>query len=149
MKEETRGVAAEKLVLQMVETMHAFRLAAERKLKAYNIELSPEQFKTLMALHHHKGISMSELADRSCRDKTTVTRMIDGLEKLNLVLRVTSETDRRQIKLYLTAAGKTQVKEVRRMQPDLRDVVAGTATIKELRATRKTLEAIMRALRDS
>jgi DNA-binding MarR family transcriptional regulator len=149
MRKEEKSNPGEQLLKQLFETMHTFRLAADRKLKAHNIGLSPEQFKTLVEIHHHEGIIMSDLALCSFRDKTTVTRMIDGLERLNLVVRVPSESDRRQIRLYLTAAGKKTVEKVKSLNPNLGERIEQAITKAELKTVYKTLEKIKAALEKS
>ena len=48
------------------------------------------------------GKSQQELCNATFRDKPSITRLIDNLEKLSLVKRVSDEKDRRINKVYLT-----------------------------------------------
>ncbi len=144
--EKTR--AAESFIQQLFETSHQFRLAADAKLKTSKIDLSAEQVRTLFALRNREGICMGELASLATRDKTTVTRMIDGLERLSLVVRVPSETDRRQMRLYLTTAGKGFVTKVKNMRPNLGSIISEALTPKELESARQALASIAAALKD-
>ena len=47
-------------------------------------------------------MSQQELCNATFRDKPSITRLVDNLEKLNLVKRVASENDRRINMIYLT-----------------------------------------------
>jgi len=75
-------------------------------------EVTGEQWQILTRLWQEDGQSQQQLADCACKDKTSVTRLIDGLEKRNLVLRVADQTDRRNNLIYLTNKGKTLRKEL-------------------------------------
>jgi DNA-binding MarR family transcriptional regulator len=48
------------------------------------------------------GKSQQELCNATFRDKPSITRLVDNLEKLQLVKRVPSENDRRINLIYLT-----------------------------------------------
>jgi len=51
-------------------------------------------------------LSQQELCNRSFRDKPSITRLVDNLERQRLVRRVSSRTDRRMNMIHLTEAGR-------------------------------------------
>ena len=53
-----------------------------------------------------EGINQQELSNFSDRDKTSITRLIDSLEKKNIVVRVPDRSDRRNKLIYLTKKGR-------------------------------------------
>jgi DNA-binding MarR family transcriptional regulator len=69
-------------------------------LKPYNI--APEQFATMLLLKDNNAITLTEIANILYKDKTTVTRMIDSLEKKELVIRNRVKSDRRAFSVELT-----------------------------------------------
>lgn len=69
-------------------------------------DVTCEQWVLLANLWQSNGQSQQELAGTSCKGKTSVTRLIDGLEKRNLVVRTPDKVDRRQKFIYLTNKGK-------------------------------------------
>ena len=69
-------------------------------------DVTCEQWAVLMNLCSKNGQSQKELASVSCKDKTSITRLIDGLEKRNLVVRIPDKKDGRQKLIYLTNKGK-------------------------------------------
>jgi DNA-binding MarR family transcriptional regulator len=69
-------------------------------------DITCEQWGVLVNLWRNNGQSQQELAGTTCKDKTSMTRLIDGLERRNLVVRTPDKVDRRQKLIYLTNNGK-------------------------------------------
>lgn len=74
----------------------------QKKFNSSGINLTIEQWSVLYQLWKHEGISQQELGNATFRDKPSITRLVDNLEKLQLVKRVASPTDRRINLIYLT-----------------------------------------------
>lgn len=74
----------------------------QKKFNAAGLNLTIEQWSVLYHLWKQEGISQQELCNATFRDKPSITRLVDNLEKLNLVKRVPSENDRRINLVYLT-----------------------------------------------
>jgi len=74
----------------------------QKKFNSANLNLTIEQWSVLYHLWKQDGISQQELCNASFRDKPSITRLVDNLEKLQLVKRVSSESDRRMNMIYLT-----------------------------------------------
>jgi DNA-binding MarR family transcriptional regulator len=74
------------------------------------------------------GISQQELCTASYRDKPSITRLVDNLEKLQLVKRVSSESDRRMNLIYLTGrAQKLQDQTMELANETLLEALEGVA----------------------
>jgi DNA-binding MarR family transcriptional regulator len=69
-------------------------------------DVTAEQWGMLRHLWEQDGQGQQQLAACACKDKTSITRLIDGLEKRHLVLRVADQNDRRNNLIYLTGKGK-------------------------------------------
>lgn len=74
----------------------------QKKLNEAGLNLTIEQWSVLYHLWKQDGISQQELCNATFRDKPSITRLVDNLEKLGLVKRVSSESDRRINKIELT-----------------------------------------------
>ncbi len=74
----------------------------QKKFNAAGLSITIEQWSVLYHLWKQEGISQQELCNATFRDKPSITRLVDNLEKLNLVKRVASENDRRINLIYLT-----------------------------------------------
>ena len=66
------------------------------------LEITIEQWSVLYHLWRQEGQSQQQLCDATFRDKPSITRLVDNLEKLKLVKRVPSKDDRRINLIYLT-----------------------------------------------
>ncbi len=76
-----------------------------RKFKPYDI--TPEQWGLLNRLWEKDGVSQKELSEISIKDQTTVTRILDKLERKGLIKRQTSPDDRRSFLIFLTDNGRS------------------------------------------
>ncbi|HEY1722926.1 MAG TPA: MarR family transcriptional regulator [Magnetospirillaceae bacterium] len=63
-------------------------------------------FAALMLLRYNPGLSQMDLSREMARDKSTITPLIQELEKRGLVARKPSPNDRRSVVLTLTKAGE-------------------------------------------
>lgn len=98
----------------------------QKNLRDAGLEITSEQWSILYALWEEEGLTQQELAQRTFREKTAITRLIDNLERGELVIRVADKGDRRTNLIYLTKAGR-QLKE-RCMKPanqTLQEALAG------------------------
>lgn len=92
-------------LLGVTNRLMACRL--NRNLNTEGSGVSFEQWTVLVRLWDKDGQSQQELANNCGRDKTTMTRLLDNLEKQNVVLRVEDKNDRRNKLIYLTNLGKS------------------------------------------
>lgn len=72
--------------------------------KGYDITF--EQWTVLNVLYDEPGLIQSEIAEKTYKDKTNVTRILDVLSKNGYVIRESHEKDRRSSCIYLTDKGK-------------------------------------------
>ena len=72
------------------------------RLQKNGINITPEQFLVLDILWEKQSLSQQNIADIIQKDKKSVTKIIDSLEKKNLVRRVMDKKDRRINKIELT-----------------------------------------------
>ncbi len=78
-----------------------------RKLKEHDInEINPAQGRILFALWQKDGVPIQELARKTALGKSTLTRMLDTLEKSGHLYRVFPHDDRRKVLIQLTEENK-------------------------------------------
>jgi len=92
----------------------------------YNVTC--EQWGLLNSLWKKNGQSQKELAGCTCKDKTSITRLIDGMERKKLVVRTSSKEDARQKLIHLTSRGKTlRQKLLRQIEKTLTEAQKGVS----------------------
>lgn len=94
---------ARELIGQMVTLSDDFRAAIKFQLR--ELDITDAQADTLWRLSGEEAMSARRLAERLNCDASTVTSMIDRLEKQGMVRRVPHPTDRRVKLIQLTEAG--------------------------------------------
>jgi DNA-binding MarR family transcriptional regulator len=81
--------------------------AMERRMRAAGLDLTIEQWAVLLQIFRAREITHGELADRTFRHRTSLTRMIDALEDKGYVQRTADSEDRRIVQLSLTSEGQS------------------------------------------
>ncbi len=74
----------------------------QKNFKQAGVEITIEQWSVLYHLWKEDGMSQQQLCEATFRDKPSITRLVDNLEKQQLVKRVASKHDRRINMIYLT-----------------------------------------------
>ena len=99
----------------------------ETELKPIGLNLS--RHRALSVISTLQPCTMSELADFSAVDRTTLTRTVDQLVDSGLVERTTPREDRRQVLLTLTEQGRTTCqRSLRAIYDVLPDASTNTVT---------------------
>ncbi|MER3498351.1 MAG: MarR family transcriptional regulator [Chitinophagaceae bacterium] len=102
----------------------------QKKFNASGMNLTIEQWSVLYHLWKQDGLSQQELCNATFRDKPSITRLVDNLEKLNLVKRVASPDDRRINKIYLTRqAQKLEEQTMQLAEETLNEALTGVTAV--------------------
>ena len=97
-------IAAPRLWLVIAKSYRALSLLAERSIA--NTGLCLTDFAALEALLHKGPLTISQIQEKVLLASGSMTAAVDRLERLRLVVRKASPSDRRARVLELTARGK-------------------------------------------
>ena len=98
----------------------------QKNFKQAGIEITIEQWSVLYHLWKEDGQSQQQLCDATFRDKPSITRLVDNLEKLGLVKRTANKNDRRINKICITPdAEKLQVQTMEVANQTLNEALQG------------------------
>jgi len=101
----------------------------QKKFNAAGLKITIEQWSVLYHLWKEDGKSQQELCSATFRDKPSITRLVDNLEKQQLVKRVPSEQDRRINLIFLTRqAQKLQEETMQLAEATLNEALEGVPT---------------------
>jgi DNA-binding MarR family transcriptional regulator len=78
----------------------------QKNFKESAIDITIEQWSVLYHLWKEDGRTQQQLCDATFRDRPSITRLVDNLEKSKLVKRVASKNDRRSNLIFLTKDAK-------------------------------------------
>ncbi|MCW7494475.1 MarR family transcriptional regulator [Leptospira sp. 2 VSF19] len=102
---EGKGIASF-LGIYMSETMLLMRRFLSDEFIKQRIGMRFEDWMLLLPLVESESSNQKELSERLVKDKTTVSRLVDGWVKKSWVKRVVSDTDKRHYHLRFTKKGK-------------------------------------------
>lgn len=111
-----------------------------RRLEEYGIDMTIEQFKVMMVLWKEKVSTQQNIADFIGKDKTSITRLIDGLVKRSLVRRTTDAHDKRCNLITLTEQGMALEAPTIAVLNAANDSIQREFTPEELSITRSVLK---------
>ena len=90
-----------------------------RNFRLNGLEMTPEQWTVMIYLWEKDGVTQQELCNATFKDKPSMTRLIDNMERQHLVVRISDKKDRRNNLIHLTKTGKD-------IEPQARIVVSKT-----------------------
>lgn len=105
--------------------------------------LTPAQLFVFVALWTEDGINFSDLANRISIDVSTLTGIIDRMEKVGLVERKPDARDRRSIQLFLTSKAQQTGPEVLRLAADLDSVLRQPFPKSDIDTFERVLKALV------
>ena len=105
-------------------------------------DLSVEQWLLLVHLRDWDGQIHQQLAHSTYRDKTTITRLLDGLEKRGLVKRVSDITDRRQKRVRIMPEGRKLIKKLKPLALKIQNKAMEDIALQDIDMCKKILSKI-------
>jgi DNA-binding MarR family transcriptional regulator len=105
------------------ELRDLLRQFLQKKFRENNIDLTYEMQQIMACLWKTDGLKQQDLADKTLKDKASLTCLIDNLSKRNLVDRYEDPNDRRSKLIFLTAEGKELGKKIEPWIAELFSVV--------------------------
>ena len=79
-----------------------FKQFIYRSFLASGYDLTPEQFLVMDTLWDEGVLNQQQIADFIQKDKNSVTKLLDGLEKRGLIVRTSTGSDRRSKSIVVT-----------------------------------------------
>lgn len=100
------------LETELADSWRRGRIRTRDRTHAIDPRLDPSCYPLLTVLYRNDSLGMSELVTRLALDKSTVTRQIDALVRVDLVERHPDPADARARRVSLTADGRRRVDAV-------------------------------------
>jgi DNA-binding MarR family transcriptional regulator len=95
----------------IVRTARRYEMDMEHALR--RIDMDVPSWRALMWLHEHSPSSVSDMAEHSVMRLSTMTRVVQRLEKRGLVKLARRASDARVTDVYITPGGEQAVEQVR------------------------------------
>lgn len=114
-----------------------------RTFTAEGIEITTEQWSVMACLWQKDKVTQQVLCTLTSKDKPSMTRLIDKLEKRNLVIRVSDHSDRRINLIHLTDAGIALQQKATDLVHTIVSKTLSNITEEELNTSRIVLKKII------
>jgi DNA-binding MarR family transcriptional regulator len=111
-------------------------------LKFQPFDITSEQWAVLIRLARQDGITQRELALRTHKDPTNVTRILDQLERKGWIRRVTNQEDRRSFLTYVTESGRLLNEKLLPIEAEFVQSVSASLSEMELSMLEKAFKQI-------
>ena len=106
------------------------------------LDISMDQWIVLGPIWENDGLSHKEISEYCLKDKTSVTKIIDTLEKKNLVVRVADQLDHRVKRVVLSNKGKELFLQAIPIMELTRDQLREGITEQDIESLRSVLTKI-------
>ena len=112
----------------------------------FGLDISLDQWLVLGPIWKNEGITQKDIAEYCGKDKTSVTKIINTLEKKNLVVRVPDQLDHRIKRIVLSNKGKELFHNVLPVMKQTRDELRSGVSDEEIDSLKAVLTKIYRNL---
>lgn len=135
------------LTYLIYQAVRAIQLQLSNALSENGFPITIEQWPILNEIFFNGGITQQDLANRVRKDKTTLTRILNTLEKNRLIERRASTVDKRKKQLYHTAKAEEMRLGMIEVLKDQGEFILDGLDEKEQEAMRHGLNVIFRNLK--
>jgi len=125
----------------IASTANMMRNEVINRLSKKNIEITHAQMLIMMMLYNENGKNQNELTNIMKKEKTTIARVIDGMEKKNLIRREKGLDKRNKI-CFLTDKGRELMNEILPVVYEVNQKAIDNITNEELEIFKKVIEKI-------
>lgn len=126
----------------------AINRTLHRNFRKSGLDITPKQWTVLIYLWEKDGVTQQELCNATFRDKPSMTRLLDNMEKLHLIVRISQESDRRVNLIHLTKTGKELEPKARAISNQtLKDALLGVK-VEELAIIQDVLRKVFTNIKD-
>ncbi|MCO5730781.1 MarR family transcriptional regulator [Rhizobium sp. SSA_523] len=136
---------------RLFDEMSAFnrKLRALFDMKSRRSGLTLARARTLFALTRRGSLSQKDLAQELDIETPTLVRLLDAMEKQNLIERRAGDLDRRVKEIHVTPEGKEAGRHIQALAGDLRRQITEGITPEDLQVALRVLLALNRNLSDA
>jgi MarR family transcriptional regulator, organic hydroperoxide resistance regulator len=128
------------------EASGAIRKQIGRELARNKYPIKAEQFAALVYIWDEDGQPQRVLAEKLYRDKTTVARVVTGIESLGLIQRRPGQEDAREKRVFLTASGKKLMTKVTQLVQEILELAEKGIDPREIRICKDVLRRVRQNL---
>ena len=136
-----------KLGYAIGKTNWYFKALLNKLLREEQCGITTEQWLVLKVIDANPASSQTEVAEKSQKEKTNITRIIDLLEKNGFIERRRDDKDRRMYRIHSTKEGQKVLKAVNHITQKTEEICLHSLNEKQVKEVIDSLEAICESIK--
>ncbi len=129
-------------VYALIMVNASYRQAIQKKIRDLDIDITFEMLQVMRCLIRKDNVNQKELANQVQKDKSSLSYLLNNMEKRNLISRIEDKTDKRYKLITITRQGKTVHDQIRSAIDSIYTKVDQTMDSREMEACIETMKEI-------
>ena len=131
----------DRLIYLVFTAQQKLRTHLKNAMSEAGVSITPAQSAILFLLKRKDGQTMSELTQELSIDNSTLTGLVDRLERSGFVRRNASTADRRLSHVYITGSGHDEIERAKAVIRRVNDRIREDFTEREVESFKKILKS--------
>jgi DNA-binding MarR family transcriptional regulator len=140
-REESSMPKDDRLIFLVFTAQQKLRTYLKNAMSEAGVPITPAQSGILFLLKKKNGQTMSELTQVLSIDNSTLTGLVDRLERSGFVKRSAGRLDRRASHVFITDKGDEEIERARAVVNRVNEQIKGDFTQSEVEAFKKILKS--------
>jgi len=133
----------ERLIYQVFTAQNRLRMHIRNELVAAGVKITLVQAGILFLLKQKNGQPMSQLSRRLFLDNSTITGLIDRLERSGFVVRKVNQKDRRSSLIHITRQGNKEVNKAEIVIHRVNEEIKADFSKEEIESFKRVLNSLL------
>lgn len=148
--ENNKGALSEELISDIEYLLREMSLLIKRKGREIlnHFPITPPQFTALLWLDEEGDMTIGELSQKMYLACSTMTDLIDRMEKNGLVVRVRDERDRRVVRVRMLERGKAIIEDVMKARREYLAEILSRFSPEDVESIRKRLSMLYERMKE-
>ena len=148
--ENKKGELSEELILDIEHLLREMSVLIKRKGRDIlnHFPITPPQFTALLWLNQEGDMTIGELSQKMYLACSTMTDLIDRMEKNGVVVRVRDERDRRVVRVRMLERGKAIIEDVMKARREYLAEILSTFSPEDVESIRKRLSMLYERMKE-
>ncbi len=111
-------------------------------MKLTKYDITPSQYGVLSCLWQKEYATPKQISERLCLETSTISGVLDRMQKKNLIDRVVNKEDRREVRVMVTEKGKLLQEPIQKIIDEVNEEVLKGFTEEEVATLKQHLKVI-------
>lgn len=96
----------QKFVYALLQVQASYRQAIQKRIREQGVDLTFEMIQVMRCLYRKDAVNQQELANQTYKDKSSLSYLLNNMEKRHLITRIENANDKRSKLIVLTKDGQ-------------------------------------------